>query len=80
VNKSDAESIGLKLYPKHAKSFIHDQIDRSDLKLPIALQITDLQDKMNIEMIIIKRYGLLDISGIANWMYVISRLIDGEKY
>ena len=80
VNNPDAEPKALKLYPNPAKNFIHYQINRSDLKLPIALQITDLQDKMNIEMIIIKRYGLLDISGIANWMYVISRLIDGEKY
>jgi uncharacterized Ntn-hydrolase superfamily protein len=79
VNNPDAESKALKLYPNPAKNFIHYQINRADLELSIALQMTDLQGRMVNEMPVDKRFGRMDISGIENGLYVVSLLIDGKK-
>ncbi len=79
VNKPDAESKALKLYPNPAKNFIQYQIDRSDLELPIALQMTDLQGRMVNEMPVDKRFGRMDISEIENGLYVVSLLINGKN-
>ena len=79
VNSPDAESKALKLYPNPAKNFIHYQINRADLELSIALQMTDLQGRMVNEMPVDKRFGRMDISGIENGLYVVSLLIDGKK-
>lgn len=79
MNEPEAESKAFQLYPNPAENFIHYQFIRADLVFPVTLQITDLQGRLLDEMIIDKRFGRMDISGIKNGLYLGSLIIDGKK-
>ncbi len=79
MNKLDAESDGLKLYPNPAKNFINFQVGNAVLEFPLLIQMTDMQGRIVKEMAVDKRFGRMEISGTKNGLYVVSLLVDGKK-